>query len=73
MIFTPDERRALIALGGLLALGLLVRLAVREPLPPPGWRRLPAGGSRGGRGSAGGRLDRRTSPGTSGDRAREDQ
>jgi competence protein ComEA len=36
MIFTPDERRALIALGGLLSLGLLVRLAVREPLPPPG-------------------------------------
>lgn len=35
MIFTPDERRALIALGGLLALGLLVRVAVRGPLPPP--------------------------------------
>jgi competence protein ComEA len=36
LIFTPDERRALIALGGLLALGLLVRVAVREPLPSPG-------------------------------------
>jgi competence ComEA-like helix-hairpin-helix protein len=36
LLFTPDERRALIALGGLLALGLLARLAVHEPLPPAG-------------------------------------
>ncbi|MBM3285878.1 MAG: helix-hairpin-helix domain-containing protein [Candidatus Eisenbacteria bacterium] len=36
MLFTPDERRALIALGGLLILGLLARLVVSDAPPPEG-------------------------------------
>ncbi len=36
MLFTPDERRALLALGGLLAIGLAVRLIVPGPPPPEG-------------------------------------
>ena len=36
MLFTPDERRALITLGGLLTLGLAVRLLAPGPPPPEG-------------------------------------
>ena len=36
MLFTPDERRALITLGGLLTLGLCVRLLAPGAPPPKG-------------------------------------
>lgn len=36
MLFTPDERRALLALGGLLTIGLFARLIAPNPVPPEG-------------------------------------
>ena len=36
MLFTPDERRALICIGGLLCLGLGVRIVSPGPIPPQG-------------------------------------
>lgn len=36
MIFTPDERRALLALTGLLCLGLAIRVVAPGPVPPEG-------------------------------------
>lgn len=36
MLFTPDERRALITVAGLLTLGLAVRLIAPGPPPPKG-------------------------------------
>ena len=36
MLFTPDERRALLAVGGLLCLGLGVRIVSPGPIPPQG-------------------------------------
>jgi competence protein ComEA len=36
MLFTPDERRALLAVTGLLCLGLGVRVVAPGPVPPEG-------------------------------------
>jgi competence ComEA-like helix-hairpin-helix protein len=36
VLFTPDERRAILAVLGLLTLGLVVRLVQRGPVPPDG-------------------------------------
>ena len=36
MLFTPDERRALLAVTGLLCLGLGVRVIAPGPIPPAG-------------------------------------
>ena len=36
MLFTPDERRALLTVGGLLTLGLCVRVLAPGPPPPEG-------------------------------------
>jgi competence ComEA-like helix-hairpin-helix protein len=36
LLFTPDERRALLALTGLLCMGLLIRVISPGPVPPEG-------------------------------------